>query len=116
MWSKGEFKAVLDAKALLRKGTSSKAEEAALLFARMEGWTEENCDHQQVKKTLDALLDGMEPEDWSDMKKVANAVGDATFSGVLTYAVRRIASAHADYVASLDEIPEPSTSISKRPV
>lgn len=116
MWSKGEFKAVLDAKALLRKGTSTKAEEAALLFARMEGWTEENCDRTQAQTDLDALLDDMEPEDWSDMKKVATAVGDATFSGVLTYAVKRIASTHADYVTGLNAGSEQNSSKSKPPV
>jgi len=97
MWSKGEFKAILEAKALLRKGVSSKAEEAALLFARLQGWTEEEgIDLQQIEAALNSLLDDMEEDDWEGLKKVADTAGDATFKGVLTYAVRRIRDVNAE--------------------
>jgi hypothetical protein len=99
MWSKGEFKAILEAKALLRKGVSNKAEEAALLFARLEGWTaEEGIDFRQTEAALNTLLDDMDEEDWEGLKKVADTAGDATFKGVLTYAVRRIRDVNAEAV------------------
>ena len=97
MWSKGEFKAILEAKALLRKGVSNKADEVALLFARLEGWTEEEgIDLRHTEAALNTLLDDMDEEDWEGLKKVADTAGDATFRGVLTYAVRRIRDVNAE--------------------
>ena len=102
MGSKGEFKAILEAKALLRKGAAGKVEEAALLYARLQGWTEEgDIDAKAVEDELNALLDGMEPEEWEDMQKAAARIGDATFRGVVSYAVRRIGERNAEDMAAL---------------
>lgn len=103
MWSKGEVKAVLDAKALARKGATTEAEEAALLYARWQGLTEEEgIDSQAAKVALDALIDGMEPEDWDGINSVARNLGDATFKGVLTYAVDRVAQQNAEEIRRLE--------------
>jgi hypothetical protein len=97
VWSKGEFKAVLEAKALLRRGASSKAEEAALLYARTQGWTEEEgISIPAAEAALDALLDEIDPDDWEAMQKAAAHIGDATFKGVVRYAVKRIAERNAE--------------------
>lgn len=111
MWSKGEMKAVLDAKALLRKGTSDKSEEAALLYARAQGWTEEEgIDPKGAEAELNALLDDMDPEEWEGMQKAAAHIGDATFKGVVIYAVRRIGERNADDLAALRKPPSPDKS------
>ncbi len=102
MWSKGEFKAVLEAKALLRRGASSKVEEAALLYARAQGWTEEeNVNLAATDAELNALLDDMEPEEWEDMQKAASQMGDATFRGLVSYAVKRIRDRNGEDLAVL---------------
>lgn len=104
MWSKGELKVVLEAKALLRRGTSSKAEEAALLYARVQGWTEEdNLDVNSVEAELNTLLDDMDPDEWEDMQKAAAHIGDATFRGVVGYAVKRITERNREDMAALVE-------------
>lgn len=109
MWSKGEMKSVLEAKALLRKGTNDKAEEAALLYARAQGWTEEdNVDPTAAEKDLDALLDDMDPEDWEQMQKAASHIGDATFKGLVLYAVKRIGERNADNLAAMNKPPSPT--------
>jgi hypothetical protein len=60
MVGKGDFKGILEAKALLRNGTSSKAEEAVLLHARLQGWTEEDGVNAGATETaLNGLLDSM---------------------------------------------------------
>lgn len=91
MWSRGEVKAILEAKALLRKGASGKAEEAALLYARLQGWTEEEGVNTQATETeLNALLDGMSEREWQGIRTVADGVGDEAFKGLLLYAVDRM--------------------------
>lgn len=103
MWSKGEFKAVLDAKALLRKGASTKAEQAALHYVRWQGLTEEEgVDAKASKTALDVLVDGMEPDDWEGVKTMAKSLGDATFKGLLTYAVDRVARQNAEEIRRLE--------------
>lgn len=102
MWSKGELKAVLEAKALLRKGAFNKAEEAALLYARAQGWTEEEgIDLKAAEAELNVLLDDMDPEEWEGMLKAAAHIGDATFKGVVSYAVKRIGARNAEDMAAL---------------
>jgi hypothetical protein len=104
MWSKGEFKAVLEAKALLRQGASNKAEEAALLYARAQGWTEEDgVDAAWAETELNALLDALEPEEWDAMQKAASRIGDAAFRGVVTHAVKRISERNKEDMAALVE-------------
>lgn len=57
MESKGAFNAILEAKALLRQGATGKADEAALLYARAQGWTEEEAfDAEAVEAELSALF------------------------------------------------------------
>lgn len=108
MWSKGEFKAVLEAKALLRKGASSKAEEAALLYARAQGWTEEdNVDFKATEVELNNLLDDMDPDEWEKMQKAASHIGDAAFKGLVIHAVRRIGERNAEAVAGMKKPPSP---------
>lgn len=98
------MKAVLEARALLRRGVSSKAEEAALLYARAQGWTEEdNVNGKAAVAELNALLDGMEPDEWEGMQKAAALIGDATFRGVVRYAVKRIGERNAEDLAALRE-------------
>lgn len=106
MWSKDEFKAVLDAKAVQRKGASNKAEKAALLYARAQGWTEETTINVQATEAeLNTLLDDMDPEEWEDMQKAATHIGDATFKGVVSYAVKRIAERNAEDLNALSPKP-----------
>lgn len=106
MWSRGEFKAVLEAKALQRRGATSKAEEAALLYARAQGWTEEDgFDRQATVNELNALLDGMDAEEWEGMQKAAAHIGDATFKGLVSYAVKRIADRNAADLQTLSNQP-----------
>lgn len=102
MWSKGEMKAVLDARALLRRGASGKAEAAALLYARAQGWTEEaDVDVAATEAELNALLDDMDPDEWEGLRSAAARIGDATFRGLVSYAVKRIGDRNAEDLASL---------------
>lgn len=110
MWSKGELKAILEAKALLRRGASSRMEEAALLYARSQGWTEEELDPKQAEANLNALLDSMEPDEWAEMQKAAPLMGDATFKGLLTYAVGRIAARTDQDIEALRKQGDPAPS------
>lgn len=103
MWSKGEAKAILEAKALLRKGASGKAEDAALLYARLQGWTEEEgIDVKATEAELNSLLDRMTDTDWQGVRAVADSAGDMTFKGLLTYAVARMRDSLKQEAAGLE--------------
>ncbi len=98
------MKAVVEARAFLRTGASGKAEEAALLYARAKGWTEEaGADVKAAEAELNALLDGMDPDEWEGMQKAAARIGDATFRGLVSYAVKRIAERNAEDLSSLSK-------------
>ena len=114
MVSKGKFKGVLEAKVLQRKGASDRVGKAALLYAQWQGWTEEaDVDRQAAKTELNVTLDEMDEADWEGLKTVAQEVGDATFKGLVTYAVGRIAELNAENMRAMDTtipIPQPRQS------
>jgi hypothetical protein len=92
MWSKDELKRVVERRTSGRVAAGPKFEEAALLYARWKGMTDEaDANKEEAKKQLDALIDGMEPDDWNNLERIVPKLGDEVFYGLLTYGVERCA-------------------------
>lgn len=92
MWSKDELKRVVERRISGRVKAGPKSEQAALLYARWQGMTDEpDADKEAAKKQLDALIDGMEPDEWDNLERVVPKLGDEVFFGLLTYGVKRAA-------------------------
>ena len=111
MWSKEKLKKVVAEREAARGKLGSKVEQAALLYARSEGMTDEpDADRATARKELDALVDGMEPEDWDNLNHQLPVLGEAALQGLMGYSMRRaLASVQsfAQEVAEMPDWPEP---------
>lgn len=91
MWTKAELADKLTALANVRNAKRAAtctpaAEQAALLYARWQGLTDEATTKRlKAKAELDKLLDRMAPEDWESVDAIAEGLGDTTFKGLMIY-------------------------------
>lgn len=68
----------------------SDLDRAVLAFARWQGLTGEGDVQRAVAhKTLDALIVGMEPEDWTSLKDFAGVLGEPKVRELLKYSLER---------------------------
>lgn len=105
MWSKDELKRIVERRTSGRVEAGPKWEQAALLYARWQGMTDEaDADKDEARKQLEQLVDGMEPEDWDHLERIVPKLGDKVFYGLLTYGVERAAVASKEDAARTERL------------
>lgn len=107
MWSKDKLNKVVAERRAARGKIGSKVEQAALLYARSEGMTDEpDTDRAKARSDLDALVDSMEPEDWNNLKDQLPVLGEASLHGLMRYGMQRALASVQTMARELSEMPD----------
>lgn len=107
MWSKEKLKKVVAERQAARGKIGPKVEQAALLYARSEGMTDEpQADRTKARGELDKLVDGMEPEDWSNLKDQLPVLGEAALRGLMSYGLQRALASTQNMAREVAAMPD----------
>lgn len=87
-WNMSALREQVEQRRRLRQAGS--VDEIVLAFARWRGRTQElGCNREAEKQKLDSLLDGIDPDAWSELKELVGLVDDRLLKEVMVYSSRR---------------------------